>query len=371
MRADDQQWLAVADAFNAAAIGETSWLEGLAGLAALTGSRCGELIGLGSDSAVPFNWVTDLGPDWVEEFVAVGGGDPEINPFVRMGRDAAELEVRVSGEFITPQDRRTLPFLAEHAVRYDLHHACLTPLVKQPEHVIGLAVVRSRREGDIDAQGRRIFATLAPHARAAVRTQLALELRGTAIVAGALEALSLAVFVCDVRGLVRAMTPAAETLVSEGAVLRMQGGRLRAGTCEQTRALEQAIGCVARGLERPGEPLARSLLLGDARKTPLALEIVPLPRRAYAFGFEPRALILVRGRQRSASALTTLLRAAYGLTSAEADVAVRLGEGGTPEAIADARASSLATVRAQMRALYAKLDVHNLNELIARLRQLS
>lgn len=47
----------------------------------------------------------------------------------------------------------------------------------------------------------------------------------------------------------------------------------------------------------------------------------------------------------------------YGLSSAELDVAFRLGRGETPETIAKARKASMATVRSQIRAVLAKLDV--------------
>src|SRR5690606_20389354 len=65
----DEHWLAVADAFQAAAVTGAGWDYALRSLAHATGSRCGQLIGLGSANTVPFNWVTDLGPQWVEEFI--------------------------------------------------------------------------------------------------------------------------------------------------------------------------------------------------------------------------------------------------------------------------------------------------------------
>ena len=51
---EEAQLTAITDRFHAAALGADSWPEALAAFAALTGSRAGQLIGLGSDKSVPF-----------------------------------------------------------------------------------------------------------------------------------------------------------------------------------------------------------------------------------------------------------------------------------------------------------------------------
>ncbi|QKT03978.1 helix-turn-helix transcriptional regulator [Ectothiorhodospiraceae bacterium 2226] len=367
---NNDDWLAVADAAQAAAVGAGAWLVVLEALAAITGSRAGELIGLGAANTVPFNWVSELGPDWAEEFLAIGGGDPAVNPFVRAGADIPALTVLASADFITREERRRNPFLIEHVRRFDIPYICLTPLIKERDGLVGLAVMRSSRQGEIGPLQREVFATLAPHLRAAVRTQMALENQGAQLMAGALEAVSLAAFVCDRGGSVRALTPAAETLVSGGGPLRLRYGLLSTASAGDSRALREAIGAATDGLVRPGAPTARTLLVRNEQAQPLVLEVVPLPRREFAFGFEPRALVVVRTQQADPARMRMLLRAAFGLTDAETDVALRLVEGQPPEAIAAGRGASLGTVRTQIRAIYAKLDVHHLSELVARINQL-
>lgn len=167
-------WLAVADACNAAALGSGSWLDALDRLAKITGSRVGQMIGFGSQNTVPFNWATELGPDYYEDFIAVGGGDPAINPLIRKGAELQVLNVAASGDFITQQERRTNPLIAEHAIRHDIPHVCLTPLIKEDGVMVGLAVFRSSRQGEIDDQQRALFASIAPYVRMAVKTQMAL-----------------------------------------------------------------------------------------------------------------------------------------------------------------------------------------------------
>jgi DNA-binding CsgD family transcriptional regulator len=366
----DENWLSVADAFNAAAVGAGSWLEALDALARATGSRAGELIGLGSEHTVPFNWVSGLGRDWLEDFIAIGGGNPEINPFVREGSRVPVLEVLASCDIVNREERRNSMFLNEHAVLHDVPHVCLTPLLKEDDMLVGMAVLRSAREGEINDEQRAVFTSLAAHVRAAVKTQIALEHQGSLLVAGALEALSLTVFVCDALGMVKAMTPVAETMASAGNPLRLKHGQLGTENPAETQALTKAINAAACGLLKPCAPLAGTVIVQGRNSTPLVLDVLPMPRREYTFGFDARALVVVRSAQCNPQRMKALLQMVYRLTEAEADVALWLAEGHSPETIAAARNTTIGTTRMQMKAIYAKLGVHRQSELVSRLGQL-
>lgn len=365
----DEDWLAVADRFTAAALGATEWVDALSGLAEATGSRAGELIGLGSDRTVPFNWVSDLGPEWAEEFIAIGGGDPKVNPFVRGGMGIPELTVRASGDFVTRQERRTDPFIVDHLRRYDIPHICLTPLLRKEDSLVGLAVIRSSSQGEIDARQRRVFASLAPHVRAAVRTQMSLEHQGARLMAGALEALALAAFICDRRGAVKAMTQAAEALVSAGTALRLKGGVLGAAAAE-SRALADALDAATGGLRHPGSPLTSTLVIRGGACPTLVLDVLPLPRCEHAFGFEPRALVVVRGTESTDDRRRAVLGSAYRLTAAETEIALRLAQGESALQIAQSRGVSIGTVRSQIKTILSKLGVSRQAELVARVARL-
>lgn len=364
----EKGWLSVVDAAGSAAVGAGSWGDALSALAVATGSRSGQLLGLGDARSVFFNFVTDLAQDWMDELMANGGADPGVNPFMRGGSQLPVLEVRASADFITPHERRHNPFLNEHAHRQDIPYICLTPLVREADMLIGLAVMRSARQGEIATPEREMFTYLAAHLRTAVRTQMALEHQGAQLVPGALETLTLAGFVCDGQGIVRAMTPHDEALVSTGEPLGLKHGGLRPGRAAESRALSEAIELAASGLDGPGAPLARSFVIHSASGDPVVVDVLPLPRREYAFGFQPRVLVVVRrGMQNRRDQTGQLLQAAYHLTTAEADVALRLAEGQPPDAIAAVRRVSVDTVRAQIRAIYSKFGVHRQSELVGRL----
>ncbi|WP_334163471.1 helix-turn-helix transcriptional regulator [Phenylobacterium sp.] len=370
MIVNNEHWLAVADLFSAAAL-DGDWPAALNAFADACGAERGELIGIGADKAVPFNWTPRLDPAALDEFVAIGGGDPGLNPRVRMGLRAPLLRSWHDVACSTEAELRRNFVYADYCRRHDIPYGSQTNLMHDDSMLIGLATLRSERRGAPEAEDRRAFEVLAPHARAAVRMQLALEGRGADIVSGALDGLEIAAFICDGTGLVRALTRAAEAALARG-VLRLRGRRLGATDAEESRGLEAAVAGAAGGRFAPGGETVRTVLVRQA-DGPAAFEVVDviaLPPRPYAFGFEPRAIVVVRGGQRSHRELAGLLGLAFGLTPAEADVAVRLAEGHTRETIAEERRASLETVRSQIKTVFAKLDVRRETELSARLNRM-
>jgi len=91
----------------------------------------------------------------------------------------------------------------------------------------------------------------------------------------------------------------------------------------------------------------------------------------HEFSFDPRVLVVARGLDDNGSGrLARVARKAYGLTEAEADVAVRISLGETPTEIAEARQSALGTVRMQLKAAMSKLGVRRQAELVGKLARL-
>jgi DNA-binding CsgD family transcriptional regulator len=362
--------LSVIESFQNAALDGASWHGALRGLAHATGSRSGELIGLGSEATVPFNIVTDIDPSFVEDFVAIGGGDPRLNPRVRAGASTPVLTVLAESDFISEDEYRNHDHLQHLARRWDVAFSCLTALERSDGILIGLAVMRSSRQGHITDQQRELFAAVAPHVRAAVRTQLALEGNGPAVVAGAMEALGAAAFVCDRTGLVRLLTPAAETLIGSGPQLRLKLGRLSAAGLDDAKALSDAIDAAAVQHTRPERPALRTVIVRAPGGEPLALDVIALPSRHYELAFAPRVLIVARGAAERERRRPAILQAAYGLTTAEADIAQRLADGEAAEAIAAARRVSVGTIRTQIKSVLAKVGVKRQIELVSRLGRL-
>lgn len=196
------------------------------------------------------------------------------------------------------------------------------------------------------------------------------ELCASALLAGILEGLGRAAFVCDVTGQVRGMTSQAGVLLKAGG-LQVAKGRLSALEAGPNRSLEAAIAKACRGAPEASRiaTLAFSRAGGgfDGLRFDV-LDVIALPPAAYVFGVEPRVMVVARGQARGGGEIERLLQDAYALTASEADVAVRLGEGDSPDAIAAARGVSAGTIRTHLRSIYQKIGVNRQVELVARLR---
>lgn len=325
-------------------MGDGTWCSALERLAHSAGSQHGELIGVGADGAVPFNVMTNVDPTFAADFAAIGGGDPAINPRVKAGLGAPPLKVLTESDFITADEYRRNPHVQEVSRRWDIGFLCLTTLQRENGLLIGLAVGRSQRAGHITNEERSCFASVAPHVRAAVRAQMALEGQGSALVAGAMEALAIPAFVCDRFGRVQALTPSAEKLIATGRGLELRQGELRACHPGDTKMLAEAIRQATVGLTKPAAPPDKTVLVRGrtAALDPIVLDVIALPRQwQHEFNFTPRVLVVARGARHAVDGgdarRSALLQAAYRLTASEADIALRLAAGKTAEAIAESR----------------------------------
>ncbi len=362
---DDDDWLTIADSFQAAAVTGEGWYDALVEFAKATGSQHGQLVCMaeGHDS---LNLLTDVDPELPRAFIASGGTDPGVNPRRRAGLARPPLAVIAEADFITPDAVRRDMHYQEFAVPWDVPYICLTKLEQRENLLVGLAVIRSRRQGHIDEAGKRLFASLAPHVRAAVRTSLALGDQRAALIADAFEKLPIAAFVCDGLGKVARLTPAAEALCSREAGLYLFEGKLCAQRADEHAALGAAIHAAAS--PRAGAD-AQSLLVTPAKpdEALLTLDVQPLPRLRLHLSFEGRVLIVVRAPANDEKRRINVLRENYGLTPAEIEIAMALLKGMKAEAIARARSVSVGTVRVQIKSLLAKAGVSRQVELVARL----
>ena len=363
----DSAMLALADRFADAAIDGAHWMPALEALASATGSAHGQLIGIGGPRVVPFNWVTALSQSAIDQFIEIDGGDPLINPRVAVSIDTPVLGIRSEADYraVTPTMRSDV--YADFARDHDIAYGCQAKLAEDDAGLIGLAVLRGEQDGETTAEQRALFAGVAPHVRAAVRLQMALESQGLALVRGVLDAVSAAVLICDRDGRIRVATPAAEALLAGGRLLSGEG-RLAAATPADTQALRRAI--ALHGAPGPRRPMETLAIAAGVARLPLLLDICAAPAGPWAFGFRPTVMVIARSERRWHASAATILALLYGLSDAEADVALRLARGETREAIAEQRGTRLETVRAQLKTVFGKLGVRREVDLVTMLADL-
>jgi len=364
----DEPWLSIIDALQSASVGMQRWEPALHALAEATGSRSAQLTGVESNASVLFNIVTNIDPLAHESFPQTA----HIDPRIRMATEVPVLQVIADADFITLERASGDPIYLESLRRLDIPFACLTLLERREESLIVLAVHRSQAQGHITPEQRRTFQALAPHVRSAVRTHMALESRGAAVLTGAMETLSIPVYICNRDGRVIMLTAAAEALLSSDGRLQLKGGRLKACEPDDSDGLSDAIERALLGQLPPAIPTVRTVIVRgrDRAAPPLVLEVFPVPSQFNQLQFEPRVLVVARRARDANARRAVLLQSMYDLTSAETEIAQLLAEGQGAELISANRCVSVGTVRAQIKAIMSKLGVGRQIELVVRLGQL-
>lgn len=361
---DEAEFLSLQNGFAQAGLRRDLWMPALQSLAKATGSSRAELVGF-SPQAPVFNWITDVDLAVLTDFLALDGANPRVNYRLAAGQAAAVEEVVHEAHYAEAILQLESRAYVDFCEKWGMTHGCQATLVVDRDLLIGMSILRSREEGETTPAHRELFGALAPHVRTAVRTQGALEGQGDQLVAGAFAAMGAAAFVLDGFGQVRRVTPAAEAIVSASDRLRLVKRRLHGANAREDEILRSAVARAANPSPGfPGEAVVA--LRGAGGGEPLILDVLPLPREPWTFGFEPRVLVVARKPARDRKHVADLLTATFGLTTAEADIAEQLSRGVSREDIAHGRGVSLSTVRIQIKAIFRKMEVSREGELVAR-----
>ncbi|WP_264776993.1 helix-turn-helix transcriptional regulator [Deinococcus aetherius] len=152
------------------------------------------------------------------------------------------------------------------------------------------------------------------------------------------------------------MNIAAEGLLRGPGGLSVKGGQVRAEVAWQHEQLREAVrrtALLGRGISaQAGSTLA---ITRPAPAGPLRVTVMPLP----GAGEDCMGVLLwLEDPDQVRPMPLEVLRQRYGLTAAEARVAVRLSQGDSVEEIAAGSQVSLGTVRNQLKQVFAKTDTH-------------
>lgn len=170
--------------------------------------------------------------------------------------------------------------------------------------------------------------------------------------------------VLDNQGQVFLANELAETVLSgDGLSLTRTG--FRADLAPENQRLQHAVHEVITASEGVGRtPCPNALLVSrPSGKRPYSLILMPLSPERQTMGRRPAAVALVFDPEASQTASVSRCREVFGLTRAEAEVAIGVMQGQSPEQIAATQDRSPTTVRNLLKRVFQKTDVNRQNEL--------
>lgn len=223
---------------------------------------------------------------------------------------------------------------------------------------------RGKSQGPFSGANVRALAADIRHLRRmlTMRTRFMLADGQARSLAGLVDTLGQAVFLVDAEGRVRHLNQAAEAMLKDCPALHIHSAVLCARERSDDARLKQAIAKVLSS----EAPEASAVAISDRSGCRWNLSIVATPPAAG----RRLALVTAAAPDRCDPSVKERLRILYGLSSAEARLAVMLAEGAGPAEIAEERGVALGTVRVQIKAIAAKLGCHRQADIVRVVRSL-
>ena len=295
----------------------------------------------------------------------------ETNPSVPLLLSAPSGSVLLRERYYSDSEFERFEMYQEVYRPIGAHDSLGIPVLKSAACIVAFGLLRPRESGtfvrgDLNLLGRAI-----PHLRRALQIMIRMtDLEGRA--AAGLEAwdrLSHGVVVLDSARRVLWTNAVAGSLLARGDGLTMRAGLLCAMAPSQDATLQRLIGeAVGTGtgpVSSAGGVLAiqRSLLAHES----LSILVSPLrlaPPMAGSMPGTPAAVVFISDPKSVAVAPPRALRALYGLTRREADLAALLADGLGIGEVADRMAISMNTARSHLRQVFEKTGTRRQAELV-------
>jgi len=186
--------------------------------------------------------------------------------------------------------------------------------------------------------------------------------------AATLDAFTFGVVVCDAQGRIMLANAAAEDLARVTRAITLGGHRKGIATPipSESRRLGALIADAANGGS------GGVMRLTGADSTALIALVTALPR-GFAPGREstqPLALVTLRSTANALSLSATMLRALFGLSPTQAEIALAIFAGNAPERIARDRNIAISTLRTHLAEIFVRTGAENQRDLVRLLAML-
>lgn len=340
------------------------WSQALDGMNQVSNSSSNSLF-VFSDRFSPRGISTDMTSDLLEPFLQSEAW--RMSPSVRWTLDTRPSAFSSVDDVMSREEAAADEVWAPLAARgFGQRLATVIPLATGDQVTFVLARMTDR--GPYQPEEIAALDGLRPHLHRAMFISARLGLERARAMTETLARLGLAAAVIDPAGRVIGSNSVLESLQtvimptahgrlalrdrSRNALLRQGMDQLRAGNASQT------------GLTIPVPAAA------DGSSPPLLIHLIPVRGAAQDIFAGGQALVVVSLLERKAAPLPALLNGLFDLSPAEARLVGELASGMTPRDITTARGVSMATVRAQVRAILAKTGLPRIADLSQLLAQI-
>ena len=277
-----------------------------------------------------------------------------------------DRKVITDQDVFTPEEMRRAPYFNELIYESGLKWwAAVGFLAGSSSWVLSLQ--RTAEEGPFEEAEKRLLAPLSQRLTEVASLSTAVGRIALTSALNALNAVCQPAIAIDRVGRVLDTNAAAEALFDEQICIRNR--RLLVADARARSCLEKLIDQIRVTSDMAALP-CESVIISRQQKGPVIARCLPVHRAAQTPFLGARALLILTTVEPKGGPKESLLSNTFGLTPAEAKVASIMAEGLNPERAAQQLGISKATVRNQLRAVFAKTATHRQGELVALLSRL-
>jgi DNA-binding CsgD family transcriptional regulator len=297
--------------------------------------------------------------------------DPHVGPYLKLCTSfiragwASALEHHLS----TEEERRTLPFFQETARPGRREWLAMAYFSVEGDDWC-FPIYRGGDRGPFTPEDARRLASVGPYVAKIVRVAQKFAAFDVTSKLSALERVNSAAIVIDTTGRAIQMNLPAQNLL--GVDFNLVRGRPAAHDPASNRRLQQLVSSALH--TAPGGAQSYAPIVVDRDEAPwLFVEAMPVTAFGSDLFSSGRAILLLTDLRSPRQPDSIQLCAAFGLTAAEAKLAIRLASGHGIDAAATSLGVSCETARTQLKAVFAKTNTRRQAELaglLARLRPL-
>lgn len=278
-------------------------------------------------------------------------------PAVDYFRTHPDREFAIDEDFSADVYKRFAHFY-DFVGKFDATHRVGHRFVRDDDLAGTLWILRSRKIGPADRTDLERLEALAPHVRHGLEIVRTLGAQGSAgeAIVSAMESLRTAAVIVDWNCRILRVNAAFETLAAKETHILAAGRVLRAQMRPEHRKLANSIWNATRSVD--GIRASNVFLGGQKAEEVYQATIAPMvdPER-FLLPARNFALVLFKPAGAAKTVLPPEARLFFGLSDAEADIALAIAGGQTLPEIASRRRTSTETVRAQAKAARDKLGL--------------
>jgi len=354
-------------ALSDAIVTPESWADALHAFALASGSTGAVFIPRGYSSVLNCLPTSPEAQDFIAAYVSQGWF--EHDPTAKRGWAAVDrgLQVVADADIVSEEERRRSPYYQDFRYRWSFEHWAAVAFGPKDQPA-AITLLRTARQGALEGETGRELAACIPDLEQIVHLAERIGTRHGRMTLDVFERTGQAAAFLDSQGRLFGITSAAESRF--GRSLGLKHMRPAARDPDSQRMLQAVIdAAIARPDDRPADAPRMAVVKRDYR-APLVVQAIWLNDLLLQAFSPARAILLFHDTERVSPPEIGALRDAFGLTQAEARLAVEFSRSLSLDQSARCLGISLETARTHLKSLRRKMRVGSQTELAALLARL-